>query len=86
LAALLMREGTVQQRSFEGVPTINLRVSGDELDEINRRVALHGYPNRTAFLVDRALSDDIARPAGEQRFEDIEQRLSRLEEAMWPRD
>jgi hypothetical protein len=67
------------------VPTINLRVSDDELEEINRRVALHGYPNRTAFLVARALTDDIAQSAGEQRFEDLEQRLARLEEWTWPR-
>jgi Arc/MetJ-type ribon-helix-helix transcriptional regulator len=59
--------------------TISIRVPDDDLAEIDRRVATHGFPNRTAFLLGLALSDDLAKAPGEAQFERIDERLARLE-------
>jgi uncharacterized protein (DUF1778 family) len=67
------------------VPTINFRVSDDDLAEIDRCVELHGFPSRTAFLLELALASELSQTADERRFEDIEKRLALLEEA-WLRN
>jgi hypothetical protein len=59
--------------------TISMRVPDDDLAEIDRRALAHGYPNRTAFLLGLALSDDLAKTADMARFEEIEARLERVE-------
>lgn len=64
--------------------TISIRVADVDLAEIDRRTRAHGYPNRTAFLLGVALSENLAQTAEETRFESIEKRLGRLEEATWP--
>jgi uncharacterized protein (DUF1778 family) len=61
---------------------ITLRVPDDDLAEIDRRAKARGL-NRTAFMLGLALAEDLARTADEARFEDIEERLSALEERLF---
>jgi hypothetical protein len=58
------------------MPTISLRVRDAELAEIDHRAGELGV-TRTAFMVRCAL--DVA-TADEQRLDDVEFRLARLEE------
>lgn len=62
---------------------LSLRVATEDLAEIDRRAAAHGYPNRTTFLLSLALSDHLAQTADEKRFEDYEQRLRAVEELVF---
>jgi uncharacterized protein (DUF1778 family) len=57
---------------------ITIRVSEDDLAEIDRRAAARGL-NRTAFFLSAVLSDQLAQTAEEERVERLEARVHRLE-------
>ncbi len=57
---------------------ITLRVSEDDLAEIDRRAAARGL-NRTAFIRSAVLSDQLAQTPEERQLERLERRVSRLE-------
>jgi uncharacterized protein (DUF1778 family) len=57
---------------------ITIRVSEDDLAEIDRRAAARGL-NRTAFFLRAVLSDELAQTAEERQLERLERRVGRLE-------
>jgi hypothetical protein len=62
------------------MPTISLRVRDAELAEIDRRACELGV-TRTAFMVRSALN---VASADEERLDDMERQLARLEELVFP--
>lgn len=60
------------------MPTISIRIANDELARIDERADELGI-NRTTFMLRTVLGRATA---DEQRFERIEERLARAEEAL----
>jgi uncharacterized protein (DUF1778 family) len=61
---------------------ITLRVPNEDLAEIDRRTAAHGYPSRTAFMLAAALHDDLAATLTERQVAELAERLDELDERL----
>lgn len=59
---------------------ISIRAAEADVEEIDRRASARGM-SRTAFLLETALADHLAKTADEERNDRIEERLHRLEAA-----